>query len=166
MAGMTLQHLVLQKLHEQPQTGYSLRKEMAQSTGQRPSFGSIYPILERLSAEGLVIARQDGRKKIYTLTAKGRTAVISLRQQQNEIFSQLMSHSRMVCAITGNDPGPMMTMLERLKKGDDPLKGISANAIRLRDLIFTMSQQGRITRNQKEINKVLEDAIGRLERMR
>ncbi len=163
---MTLQHLVLQKLHEQPQTGYSLRKEMGQSTGQQPSFGSIYPILERLAAEGMVSVKEDGRKKVYSITIKGRAAVTGVKQQQEQMFEQLITHSRMFCAVTGNNPAPMVTMLERLKKGEDPLRGISANAIRLRDLIFTLSQQGKISRNQKEINRALEDAIKRLEQLK
>src|SRR3546814_4831653 len=46
---------------------------------QRAGFGSIYPALSRLLAEGLAEARaheQDGRpdKKVYRLTAAGRAA--------------------------------------------------------------------------------------------
>jgi DNA-binding PadR family transcriptional regulator len=41
--------------------------------GWRPSPGSVYPLLEALSTEGLIRQREDGR---YETTAKGRESVV------------------------------------------------------------------------------------------
>jgi DNA-binding PadR family transcriptional regulator len=162
----TLSLMVLHKLSQQPHTGYSLSKEIQQSTGQKPSFGSIYPILEKFTSEGIVSVHQEGRKKIYTLTAKGRRAAADLKNRHAQLIEQMISHSKMFCQVTGCDAEPMISMLERLKQGDDPLAGVSSNAFALRDLLFRLSQEDRIRKNQKEINAILKEAIVKLERIR
>jgi len=66
-------------------SGYEIKKAFAEgpfSHFHQASFGAIYPALNALSAEGLVEVReqaQDKRpdKKIYSITQKGRNALIS-----------------------------------------------------------------------------------------
>lgn len=163
---MTLHSLVLHKLSEQPLSGYSLAKEIKRSTGQQPSYGSIYPLLERMAGDGLVTMQVHGRSKIYTITGKGREAVASLKCEYSSLLDQMISQSRMFGEITGTDSTPMISMLEQLKAGNDPLAGISVNAIYMRDLLFRMAHQGKIKRNQKEINAILADTIKRLEKLK
>ena len=56
--------------------GYELIQELeAQSSGRwRPSAGSIYPTLQQLSDEGLVIGEDVDGRRVYTLTDEGRKA--------------------------------------------------------------------------------------------
>lgn len=66
-------------------SGYEIKKAFEEgpfSHFHQTSFGSIYPALNALSAEGLIAGRaqaQDKRpdKKLYAITAKGRSALIS-----------------------------------------------------------------------------------------
>jgi DNA-binding PadR family transcriptional regulator len=62
---------VLTILARNPKNGVEIMDEMeAMSQGWwRPSPGSVYPLLEDLSREGLIQKREDGR---YELTDKGR----------------------------------------------------------------------------------------------
>jgi DNA-binding PadR family transcriptional regulator len=64
-------------LAEGPKHGYQLIQEMGARSGGvwTPSPGSIYPILHRLAAAGVVEAEEveDGRR-IFRLTAKGQQA--------------------------------------------------------------------------------------------
>lgn len=64
---------ILVLLSEQPRNGYQLKQELEQrSHGMwRPSPGSIYPTLQQLEDEGLVVAEN----KLYTLTDAGRKYV-------------------------------------------------------------------------------------------
>ena len=68
-----LRQWVLVILARDPKNGAELMDTMeTMSQGWwRPSPGSIYPILEELTEEGVVRRREDGR---YELTAKGRDA--------------------------------------------------------------------------------------------
>ena len=61
---------VLGILNRTPKNGAEIMDQIEQmSLGWRPSPGSIYPLLEELSSEGLIRKREDGR---YEATARGR----------------------------------------------------------------------------------------------
>ncbi|KAA9149986.1 helix-turn-helix transcriptional regulator [Amycolatopsis acidicola] len=67
---------VLALLAEQPRHGYEIISEIAERSNGfwRPSPGSIYPTLQLLADEGLVVSRDEGGKKLFELTDEGRAA--------------------------------------------------------------------------------------------
>jgi DNA-binding PadR family transcriptional regulator len=54
--------------------GYQLIQEIPARTdgAWRPSAGSVYPALQQLEDEGLIAPQGAGRRRVYTLTDKGR----------------------------------------------------------------------------------------------
>lgn len=78
---MNTQTLILGILNFEDATGYEIKKECTEGAFSYfvdISYGSIYPTLSKLEAEGLVTGRseaQSGRpdKKVYSITSKGRT---------------------------------------------------------------------------------------------
>lgn len=54
--------------------GYEMIQELETRTGGiwRPSPGSIYPTLQMLEDEGLIVAEESGGRKRFTLTDAGR----------------------------------------------------------------------------------------------
>lgn len=163
MAKGMLYHIVLHKLAEKPSTGYALCGEIEQACGQRPSYGSIYPLLERLVSEGLVRSKKDGKRKIHELTAKGKRKERDLRKERGKLLDDLSVQLSSFLELIGQDPEPMMSMLARLKRGDAPLGPVTANMVRLRDLVFRMAQDGRIERHEKQVKAILQNATERLE---
>ncbi len=78
------QFAVLGFLSGGPKSGYDIKKSVEGSTSNfwQESFGQIYPILKRLTAEGLAerieAPRTDGRERhVYAVTAEGRQALRS-----------------------------------------------------------------------------------------
>ncbi len=77
---MNVRSLCLAILHDGETTGYQIRKLSTEGEFAYfvdASYGSIYPALARLEADGLVISRveqQEGRpaKKVYSITKLGR----------------------------------------------------------------------------------------------
>jgi DNA-binding PadR family transcriptional regulator len=67
---------VLALLLEQPMHGYQIIAEIEQRSGGswKPSPGSVYPTLQMLTDEGLLVAEESGGRKTYTLTDAGRFA--------------------------------------------------------------------------------------------
>ena len=61
----------------QPWNGYQLIQEIGARTQGvwRPSAGSVYPALQLLEDEGLIAPQGTGRRRVFTLTDKGRTYV-------------------------------------------------------------------------------------------
>lgn len=54
--------------------GYELIRRLEQRSGGlwRPSAGSVYPTLQLLEDEGLVVGREEGGKRVFSLTEAGR----------------------------------------------------------------------------------------------
>jgi DNA-binding PadR family transcriptional regulator len=66
---------VLTLLAEEPMHGYQIITELADRTHGvwRPSPGSIYPLLQQLADEELVVSNDDGGRNVFSLTDQGRT---------------------------------------------------------------------------------------------
>jgi DNA-binding PadR family transcriptional regulator len=68
---------ILALLADRAMHGYEMIQEISERSGGlwRPSPGSVYPTLQLLVDEGLLVAREsEGSKKLFELTDDGRTA--------------------------------------------------------------------------------------------
>jgi len=65
---------VLALLLERPMHGYEMIQELESRTGGvwRPSPGSIYPTLQMLEDEGLIVSEESGGRRRFSLTDAGR----------------------------------------------------------------------------------------------
>ena len=74
---------VLRLLAEQPMHGYQIIGELSERTAGAwsPSAGSVYPTLQMLADEDLIIAEETGGKKVYSLTESGQAAVAEMADQ-------------------------------------------------------------------------------------
>ncbi len=66
--------LILFNLKRKPMSGYDVITQIFEDFGFLPSSGSIYSTLYSLEREGLIKGYWDGKKRIYTLTLKGKEA--------------------------------------------------------------------------------------------
>ncbi|MBT2396325.1 PadR family transcriptional regulator [Streptomyces sp. ISL-100] len=66
---------ILALLVDRPMHGYEMIQEIGERSGGawRPSPGSVYPTLQLLEDEGLIVSESEGGKKLFTLTDAGRT---------------------------------------------------------------------------------------------
>jgi len=72
---------ILRLLTERPMHGYEMIQEIAERTQQlwKPSPGSVYPTLQLLVDEGLLVATEtDTSKKLFELTEQGRAAAAEI----------------------------------------------------------------------------------------
>jgi DNA-binding PadR family transcriptional regulator len=72
-----IRSVILSLLAEEPSNGYGLIKAIAERTGGawRPSPGSVYPTLQQLVDEDLIVSNGEGRKTEFELTDAGRIYV-------------------------------------------------------------------------------------------
>ena len=65
---------ILALLLERPMHGYEMISELEARTGGvwRPSPGSVYPTLQLLEDEGLIVSEETGGRRRFTLTESGR----------------------------------------------------------------------------------------------
>ncbi|MBR9675950.1 PadR family transcriptional regulator [Candidatus Woesearchaeota archaeon] len=78
-----LSYLTLWNLRKQPMTGAELAKELEKRRGQKPSPGTIYPVLKELKEKGLI---SSDKEKRYSLTKKGEKEIIEACNHFCQIF--------------------------------------------------------------------------------
>ncbi|PJJ70906.1 DNA-binding PadR family transcriptional regulator [Diaminobutyricimonas aerilata] len=74
---------ILSLLADGPSNGYGLIKAIAEKTAGawRPSPGSVYPTLQQLVDEELIVSSGDGRRTQFDLTEAGRAYVEENKEQ-------------------------------------------------------------------------------------
>jgi DNA-binding PadR family transcriptional regulator len=86
-ATTTLGHVLLGLLHQEPRSGYDLRKVVVSTPMSlfSDSPGAIYPALRSLQAAGLIVveaaARAGRRRSTFVPSVKGRTAFVAWLRQ-------------------------------------------------------------------------------------
>ncbi|MFB3855469.1 MAG: PadR family transcriptional regulator [Vicinamibacterales bacterium] len=69
---------LLSLVEQEPKHGYQLMKELEERSGgfYRASAGTIYPTLQLLEDEGLVLSEASDGKKVYRITEAGRAELV------------------------------------------------------------------------------------------
>lgn len=72
-----LRWALLALIAEQPGHGYELMSRLERRCGgaYRPSAGAVYPTLQQLEDEGLVILEIEGGRKVFHISAEGQAEV-------------------------------------------------------------------------------------------
>ncbi len=100
---MKLYSLIL--LNEKQMHGYLFIKEVEEKLGKKISAGEIYPFLAKLTKQGYikVIETDNRKKKVYSLTPKGKKFVKKLLEQFSNIIDIAIKPSLHKCAHCGCD---------------------------------------------------------------
>ncbi|WP_119731193.1 PadR family transcriptional regulator [Thermomonospora amylolytica] len=82
---------ILALLAEEPRNGYQIIQEIAQRSdgAWKPSPGAVYPALQQLADEGLVISEESGGRKTFSLTDEGRAYVEAHADELSEPWAAM-----------------------------------------------------------------------------
>jgi DNA-binding PadR family transcriptional regulator len=110
LGGPDLQLLILALLAEKPNHGYELIKALEDRSGgfYVPSPGMIYPALTYLEEIGYATVEAEGARKLYAITAAGRSY---LEENRNTIDTMLEELERV---------GARMEHVRRAFNGEEP----------------------------------------------
>jgi DNA-binding PadR family transcriptional regulator len=131
---------VLSLLHEKPQHGYQLMKEMEERSGgmYRGSAGSIYPTLQQLADEKLIAAeRQEGRR-VYSLTPAGRRELNRDPEAVRRIWERAERWEDWGSCVGPETPaaiGPLTEILKAAMRASGRVAGKRAGEQKLREIL-------------------------------
>ncbi|MFC1769028.1 PadR family transcriptional regulator [Nanoarchaeota archaeon] len=158
-----LKFIVLKFLVHGPLSGYDLMKVIEQHTGWKTSTGSIYPLLDSLTKEGHLTSKKDDRRKVYTITEKGKEYFKEIMKQHNEVLDKFAGSLKVFQSCSGDvGYGMMADMLKKAKEGEAPLKEINPEISQFRTNLFKMYESGQIKKHQSEIKKIIADATRKM----
>ena len=156
-----LRLIVMKNLADRKLSGYDLTKQIEKDTGTwKPSFGSIYPLLERLFKEKLLQVDVSGRKKLYHLTREGKKYLNSIDKNKNMLVDRLIAAWNAFGKITDRkEMGFMLEILNSLKKGQLPFKDFNPELNEFRAAMYEMHSTGK---NREKVKAILRETVKKL----
>jgi DNA-binding PadR family transcriptional regulator len=95
--------LVLASLSGGPKHGYAIMRDVADTMGLRLTAGTLYAVIARLEARGLIEAAEaEDRRRPYRLTAAGATALAAESERMHRVAS--LARDRLSAAKLGAAP--------------------------------------------------------------
>src|SRR5437016_4862091 len=141
-----MKYVILKLVKDKPRHGYEVMKELEdQMHGcYSPSPGTVYPTLQWLEDEGLVVAKDVEGKKVYEITDAGRKFLDEHRAMVDDIFDNVregvdrtvggamgdVKCSPRLAGLLGEDAVQPVTHLEDLARLDLDVAGRAAGAAR------------------------------------
>jgi DNA-binding PadR family transcriptional regulator len=80
--------LVLASLADEPKHGYAITQDVAETMGVRISAGTLYAVIARLEARGLIEPLEsDDRRRPYRITAAGAEVLAQESERMSKVAS-------------------------------------------------------------------------------
>jgi DNA-binding PadR family transcriptional regulator len=153
---------VLEKLSREDLSGYDLMKCIGEF-GEKPSPGYMYPLLKDLEKKGFISVKRERRRKVYSLTAKGRRLLEELKRNREEMLKRM---SKLWASIA--DKKEISEFMESVRTH----RHGPGMAFRDRDMMVKfnralfMAYRPAGTEKRKKIMHILDEAARKLERLR
>lgn len=86
-----MKYVILKLLRDKPMHGYEVMKALEERTHgcYKPSPGTVYPTLQWLEDEGLVVGKEVEGKKVYEISDAGREFLEQNKSAVEEIFDRV-----------------------------------------------------------------------------
>ena len=94
--------LVLASLAEKPKHGYAITQDVAATMGVRLSAGTLYAVISRLEAQGLIEPLEMvDRRQPYRITAAGAEALAQQSSRMSQVASLAMTRLHAALGTAG-----------------------------------------------------------------
>lgn len=156
--------IALNCLFNNPHTGYSLINAISLEINRKPSSGTIYPLLKSLLNENLVIMEPVGRKKIYSITNKGKIYLNKMLDKKEDL---IISNLKLIHKFNNHLKSKECDKIHDLFI-DDPnfISKKIKDWIGLRDLILQIILLPDYNKKKSKIIKLINDMTRKLKEIR
>ncbi len=149
---------VLKGLAEKSMAGYDLMAAIEALTGDKPSPGSIYPLLKELESKSLITSKEKGKRKEYQITSTGRTAIKRLfREKENIIKQHLELINTLETIATEDEIRPLRSLITDLQRCDVFMMHQFPEWEEFHKTVLAHMKDGSLQK-KKEIKRIIADA--------
>ncbi len=158
--------VALRKLNEKEQTGYDLIQSLEEIFDRKPSAGSIYPLLNNFLKDGYVTVRQDGRKKIYSITSDGKKALKNVFQEKEQLMIKSAELLKLFGSLSGQkEMKSINKLIDQMKsKFELLLKNIDV-WVDMKDIMIKLVAKDDYDQKQKQVRKILQETAKKLKKL-
>jgi DNA-binding PadR family transcriptional regulator len=159
-----LHMMVMQQLMEEPTSGYTLVKVIQERTGWKPSYGSIYPLLEKLQQDGYVKVTEQGRSKLYELTPTGKATFAEQKSRRMQAHDHILEQMKVLHTLGDEQCGAMIKILSNLKETNRPFKEIPESALVQQEMLRLVSEN-KLQANEKKLRSLFAKMYNELQKL-
>jgi len=107
MAKGLLKYFMLKLIFEKKSSGYELIKKIEEHSGNKPSTGTVYPLLKTMQKEGWINGSQKDEKTYYEITKLGKEKIEEYDTIKKEYITK-MHESVSIANETFHEHGHLM----------------------------------------------------------
>ena len=156
--------LVLQQLSVGSCSGYAIVKTIHAQTGWKPSYGSIYPLLERLQSDGLVTVKEEGRSKLYSFNAQGKHLFEAEKSRRKQALSGIVEQLRVLASMGDEEAAQMAEIIAAQVEGDENCKELPELA-QMRGELHRLMKEGKFKTKTQQIRTIAKKAAAELKKL-
>ena len=158
--------LVLKELNNANLSGYDLIKELTAVLGKAPSPGTIYPLLKELQSKDIVTVKKEGRRKIYSITTKGKQLMESILKEKEEIMLKHIELIRLFGNLTNQkEIKHMLKIVEQMKSGGELLLKNIDVWTQLRSIAIKLALSKDYEKKETKVRAIIQDAANQLKKI-
>ncbi len=162
-----LRNITLKLLSEKPMSGSELVNTIEKQLGWKPSYGSMYPLLEQLLSEKLVTCKEEKKKKKYTLTEKGKKELQKNKKNKESLVKLLNKTYGIMKEVYGVDASDIDEKLaEQITEGKIAIEDIQQESIDMKKEIYRIMKSKNYKNNKTELKKILHETIQNMKRLK
>ena len=149
-----LKIFVLKELHKKELTGYDIMKKVEQLTGKKPSSGTMYPLLNNLCEKQLISVKQKGKRKLYSLSQKGKGMFHNFIAEKKRFMKKNLSLMRQIYS-----PEEMRSTEKIFKLKKEEEKG---QLLLLKTVVFGFLTTPKTSRQKKQFKDIMIETIKKI----
>ncbi len=162
-----LKNITLKLLSEKPMSGSEIVHTIEEQLGWKPSYGSMYPLLEQLLSEKLVTCQEEKKKKKYTLTEKGKKELQKNKKNKESLVKLLNKTYGIMKEVYGVDASEIdKNLAEEVTEGNIAIEDIQQESIDMKKEIYRIMKSKNYKKNRIELKKILRETIQNMKRIK
>lgn len=158
--------IILTELNGSSQTGYGLMKNLKEKLGKAPSPGSVYPVLSELLEKGYVLLKEEGRKKEYRISAKGKKLLTQKIQEKEQILEQIIDIIKNANCKESGEAYNLIKFYEFVRHIHGKDLGVVDALSEVRDAFVTHFEQQHSPQAQKQLQQILRETAKQIRELK
>jgi DNA-binding PadR family transcriptional regulator len=161
-----LRMIILKELMRGDKSGYELMKAVAQCYNTKPSSGSIYPLLTTLLESKFVTSYEEGRKKKYCITPKGKAEIKKILEEKEKMMLKHIELVQICNSITrGKDCASPSKVVHALRSKEDVVVRNLPLWIELKETMMRLIVSSYSKEKERKARDVLWTTIEKLKKI-